>query len=133
MKAIILAVVGSSKYQNRNRVYHEINEVRKMYNVVKIISGEAEGVDKDAKAYALEHSIPYRGCPADWQDMKPPCVPRVNARGIRYNALAGFKRNTTIVIECDKVLALSKNNSPGTNDTIEKAKAAGKLLRKIEL
>lgn len=133
MKAIILAVVGSSKYQNRNRVYFEINEVRKVYNVVKIISGGAPGVDTDAKAYALEHGIPYRECPADWNDMKDPCVVRINSRGQRYNALAGFKRNTTIVIECDKLLGLSKDRSPGTNDSIEKARAAGKLFREVIL
>lgn len=133
MKDIKLAVVGSSKYNNRNRVWFEINEVRKVYNVVQIISGDAPGVDTDAKAYAKEYGIDYRGCSAEWSDMKLPCVERINARGQKYNALAGFKRNTTIVIEADKVLALIKDNSPGTNDTIGKAEAAGKLFRKIVL
>lgn len=133
MKQIILAVVGSSKYHNRNRVYFEINEVRKVYEVIAIVSGDAPGVDSDAKAYAKEHGIKYRGYPANWQDMAAPCVRRVNAQGVAYNALAGFKRNTVIVQVADKVLALIKDNSPGTNDTIGKAEAAKKLFRRIVL
>jgi len=45
----------------------------------------------------------------------------------KYGLRAGFLRNTEIVAEADEVVAFWDGESKGTQDTIKKAKEAGKL------
>lgn len=138
---VILAVVGSRTVQDKRRVYFEIDEVIKLLNakgmrVVEIVSGIQEdessereeriGVDAYARAYAKEKRIKYKGFPAEWDDMSEPCIKRRNHKGQFYNALAGPKRNTKIVEYSTHILALHLNNSPGTQDTINKVREANK-------
>lgn len=127
-----LAIVGSTAFKDKNRLWFEVNELRKRYKIELIVSGEAPGADTLAKEYAKEKKIKYKGHKAQWEDMSLPCLERENQHG-KYNALAGFKRNQLIVNDVDMVLAFRINFSPGTTDTINKAKKAGKVVTVIEL
>lgn len=134
-KQIALAVFGTRTYTNKDRVYFELNELRKLYRIVNIISGvdildiKAKGVDSFARDYAIENKIPYIGYPADWKDMAKPCLERKNEFGV-YNALAGLNRNTKIANRADCGLAFWDRKSKGTADTIEKLK---QLTKKIKI
>lgn len=123
-----LAVIGSRFFKNKSRMYFELNEIRKVWKVEEIVSGEGGEADRMAKEYAIESKIKYTAFPADWSDLAEPCFIKVNANGEKYNALAGFKRNTKISEYSDAVMAFWDGKSPGTKDTIDKFKKAGKKV-----
>ena len=128
-----LAIIGSTSFKDKGRLYHEVNELRKQYEIDLIVSGGAPGADTYGEEYADEFGIDKLIFKADWTDMSEPCVRKINKAGREYNALAGFKRNTTIIDNCDIVLALWVNNSPGTKDSLLKAHKLGKILVVIRL
>jgi hypothetical protein len=79
----------------------------------KLITGGAQGVDLMAMNWALAHNIPYQSYPPDYATLK------------KYAPLA---RNTTLVADATRVLAIWDGKSRGTLDAITKARAAGKPL-----
>jgi YspA, cpYpsA-related SLOG family len=137
-KPIRLAVVGTRTYTNKQRVYFELDELRKLYRLVEIISGIAQddektrGVDSFARDYARDHKIPYKGFPADWKDMAPPVLRRMGQYG-EYNALAGSNRNTKIADYAECCLAFWDWESTGTADTISKFKALDKKVKIVKI
>ena len=132
MQEVKLGVIGSRHFKNKNRGFFEIDEFAKTHKIIAIVSGVSEydkydhGADTIGRDYAKEKRIPYIGFPADWSDMSEPCVKKYNKYGKEYNALAGFKRNTNIIEESTIIIAFWDGKSPGTKDSIDKAKAAGK-------
>ena len=102
-----LAIVGYRQFTNYEEFTQIVNEYMIEYEVETIISGGAEGVDAMAKRYANEFDYNYIEFPANWA---------------KYRIKAGPIRNTQIVQNCDRVLALTSVNSRGTFDTIKKAK-----------
>ena len=75
-----------------------------------VISGGARGADGLAARFAATHVIPLVVIAADWK---------------RYGRKAGPIRNTEIVARADAVAAFWDGKSPGTRDTITKARNAG--------
>lgn len=131
---LILAVVGSrSLVYYKNRVYYEINELRKIHNIIEIVSGDCpKGIDLFAKQYAEEHKIHYRGIPALWDDIKTtePCIVKYNQHGA-YNVLAGINRNSLIAHYCTGGIVLWDGKSTGTKDIGNKLFLRNKLIKKI--
>lgn len=137
-KPIKLAVTGTRTYTDKKRVYFELDEFRKIRKVEMIVSGIAmddektKGVDSFARDYARENKIPYKGYPADWKDMSPPCLKKTGLYG-DYNALAGPNRNTKIADFADEGLAFWDRISTGTHDTIKKFDALNKKIKIIKI
>lgn len=129
MKNIRLAVVGSRNFTDKSRLFMELNELRKFYKITLIVSGGAKGADTFAENYAKEYGIKKLVLEADWTDMSEPCRRKLNSSGKEYNALAGFKRNSEIVENCDALVAFWDGTSPGTRDIIDKAKLTGKKVK----
>lgn len=75
-----------------------------------IVSGGAKGADTAAERWALKHGVKTQIFRPRWHDSNG-----------NYNPRAGFERNTTIIENCDKVLALWDGVSNGTRDSIRKA------------
>lgn len=127
MEEVKLGIIGSRTFKDQNRGFLEINEYRKIHNVVAIVSGVSiddkydNGADTIGRNYAREFKIKYIGFPAQWDDMSEPCVTKYNRYGKPYNALAGFKRNTDIVKNSTHILAFWDGKSKGTKDSIDKA------------
>lgn len=119
----ILLVAGSRRFNNAKVVYGAIDDwIAKHGRPKQIIAGESEGVDLLAKMYASAHKIEYTGYPANWLGSG------------RQRASCGPKRNTRMLAVCTHVLALpSRQHSPGTNDTIRKARSAGKPVTEIKV
>jgi len=76
-----------------------------------IISGGAKGADSVGKQFAHNYKIPVEIYLPEWD---------------KWGKTAGFFRNQQIVDACDIVLAFWDGYSPGTKDTIERAKQAKK-------
>jgi hypothetical protein len=102
------------------------------YKITLVINGDAKGADTLGKEWAEARNIPVENFPADWKniDVEGAVVKeRFNKwtkKNEKYNANAGFQRNSTMVDEADAVIALQPNGpTNGTQDTIKKAKAKG--------
>lgn len=119
----VLLVAGSRRYNNAKVVYAAIDDWIAAHGRPKqIIAGESEGVDLIAKMYACAHKIEYVGYPAKWTGSG------------RQRAACGPKRNSRMLAACTHVLALpSRTYSPGTNDTIRKARLAGLPVTEIKV
>lgn len=137
-KPIKLAVFGTRTYTNKKRVYFELDEIRKIKKIEMIVSGIAEddfktkGPDSFARDYAKEKGIPYKGFPADWKDMREPCLRKTGLYG-DYNALAGPNRNTKISNFSDEGMAFWDYVSTGTHDTIKKIQALSKKIKIVKI
>ncbi|WP_276819469.1 DUF2493 domain-containing protein [Mailhella massiliensis] len=105
-----LAVVGSRDFQDYAWLEHCLLRVFRVEELEAVISGGARGADGLAARFAAAHQLPLVVIPADWK---------------RYGRKAGPIRNTEIVARADAVAAFWDGRSPGTRDTITKARNAG--------
>lgn len=122
-----VAVIGSRDFDD----YDRVKRILDLYPISAIVSGGARGADSLGKRYSEEvlgkDAEIYN---AEWSDLtKEPCKIKTRSDGSKYNALAGFNRNTTIIQNCDMVVAFWDAKSPGTKDSIDKAQE----LRKTTL
>lgn len=121
-----VGIVGSRKPKSTYRLE---TFVRMLDANVTVVSGGAPGVDSLAVAYAKEEGLSYKVYKPKWGDLShPEARIKAGADGRKYDANAGFRRNQIIVDNSDVVIAFWDGKSPGTTDTIKRAKKAGKLL-----
>lgn len=114
-----VAVIGSRNFDDYNRV----KRILDLYPISTIVSGGARGADSLGKRYS-EEALKKKAeiYEAEWSDLsKEPCKIKTRKDGSKYNALAGFNRNTTIIQNCDMVVAFWDGKSPGTKDSLDKA------------
>ena len=111
-----LLVCGSRSITDREYVYSCIDDANQLLGVPirQIIEGDAKGVDQIAGEYAISHQIGWCKYLPNWG---------------KFGKSAGFKRNTDMVIACDKGIAIWDGISKGTKDSIIKLKKSGKLLK----
>lgn len=84
-------VSGGRDYQDRGRVFQEIDRLDDALGVSLVIHGacmkkgsiELQGADRWAQEWALEHERPYIGFPAQWTKHGRPAGPRRNGEMIR--------------------------------------------------
>lgn len=122
-----LAIIGSRDFKDKEFIYNKLNELLKDSTIDLVVSGGAVGPDTIGIEWAKERNIPFEEYLADWKNMSEPCVVRYGKWG-PYNALAGLKRNTTIIENCDVVIAFWDFKSKGTKDSIEKANKLDKIV-----
>lgn len=122
MSGVTLAIVGSRQYDNYEHFCFLVDKfiVHHRLTILKLISGDAPGIDQMTEDYAIDRGYAFEYYPADWD---------------AHGKAAGFIRNQTIVDKCTNVLAISDGETSGTQDTITKALKARRLVRtaKIEL
>lgn len=112
MTQINLAIVGSRDITDRETVVDAIEQAKDQLNftfddVNNIVTSEnADGVDEIARKLADTHDIPTIEHKAHWEE---------------YGRSAGPQRNKLIVEDSDVVIAVQKDNSPGTQSTIDLA------------
>jgi hypothetical protein len=121
---ISLAIVGSRSFTNYALLADRLDELRDEWRdqgveVMRIVSGGAQGADKLAERYARDNDLPLVIKAPNW-----------HPEG-KFDRGAGKKRNTEIVAEADRVVAFWDGSSPGTRDTITKARKAGKWIKII--
>ena len=114
---MIVAIVGSRKGLDWQRVRDEVERIISRAGVGTVVSGGALGVDRMAETVALARGKRVQVFYPDWRN---------NGRS------AGFMRNQQIVDIADEVYALWDGQSRGTADTIARAKKAGKPVFIVE-
>jgi len=122
-----VAVVGSRTFRDYRLLCDTLDALRDEYGrapgnpvTIRLVSGGAQGADKLGERYAAENDLQIEVFKPEWRD----------ARG-KYKPNAGFERNTDIVNKADIVVAFWDFKSHGTRDSIAKAEALGKEVRKI--
>lgn len=109
-----IAIVGSRSFNDYEFLKKEVDKIT--YDItdeIKIISGGARGADSLAEKYANERNLKVEVIKPDWQ---------------KYGKIAGMLRNSDIIVCADIVIAFWDGKSPGTKDSINKAK---KLNKKV--
>jgi len=107
-----IAIVGSRKIHRNTLQFILPRIVEQLDGGHTLVSGGANGVDAMAEGLARGMGNPVLIFKPEWD---------------KHGKAAGFKRNQKIVDAADKILAFSFG-TPGTLDTIERAKASGKPL-----
>lgn len=101
-------ICGSRDWTDVRSIEECIDELKDQYgyNLV-IIQGAARGADSLARDIALERNLIVESYPANWN---------------QYGKVAGFMRNNEMLEQKpDLVIAFQKNNSRGTQHTIDSA------------
>jgi len=114
-----VAIIGGRDFENYELLKFKLLPYRA--SITKIISGGAKGADSLGELYAKEHNIPTKVFHAEWTLFEEPCVVKVNDKGQKYNALAGFNRNSDIIKNADFIICFWDGKSKGTKDSIGKA------------
>ena len=102
-----IAVVGSRSFSDLEKVKMILDRLYGEIGPFRLVSGGAAGVDDTAEAWAKIRQLETNIFPADWEN------------GGRK---AGIVRNSLIVNAAEIVIAFWDGVSPGTLDTIVKAK-----------
>lgn len=84
------------------------------FEITEVVSGMARGVDTLGVRYAKEHNLPLVCFPADWQ---------------KYGKSAGPRRNLEMARYADALIAITLDNSRGTQDMIWRAQGLGLKYR----
>lgn len=97
-----VAVIGSRSFDD----YKRLKRILDLYPITVIISGGAAGADSLGEKYADEKCLQKEIYHPDWD---------------LFGKSAGFLRNTTIIENCDMIVAFWDKNSKGTKDSLDKA------------
>ncbi len=81
------------------------------YEITRVISGTAPGVDSLGELWAIKHGIPYVRMPANWN---------------KYGKKAGFIRNKEMAVAADKAIIVWDGKSPGSSNMIDEMLALNK-------
>ena len=124
-----IGIVGSrrraedSDYEKTERAFFQIYDEGDT-----IVSGGCpKGGDRFAEIIAEKYEIPIVIYQAEWDDLtQPDARIKENWRG-KYDANAGFRRNTFIARDADVLIAVvASDRKGGTEDTIRKYRKMGK-------
>lgn len=110
---LTMAVIGSRTFSDRLFLYRKLDEIRKLYNIERIVSGGRYrnkhgylmGADTYAEDYCDTHCVSKLIHPADWK---------------QFGKSAGPKRNRKIAIDADFAVAFWDGSSVGTKDCLDK-------------
>lgn len=97
--------------------YTEMDQYGNWLPTVKIIAGEAKGIDQEAIEYAIINWTDYQGFPADWK---------------KYGRKAGPIRNQQMLDEGKPDLVIAFPGGKGTADMVRRAKKAGVEVIEID-
>lgn len=110
-----VAVIGSRSVKDENIVFSVLD--RNKNKIALIVSGGCNGPDTFAENWARKNGVPIIVFNANWR-------PDANT----FDKGAGFKRNRTIIENCDAVLAFWDGISEGTKNSIDIANQLNKKL-----
>lgn len=135
-KGIKLIIAGSRECTDYEVVREAVEkglEILKIDKVSEVVSGAANGVDSLGEEWGRKNGYNVVTFPADWKNLKAPNAvikERYNKwskKNEKYNANAGFQRNAEMAEYADALIAINFN-TPGTDNMVKVAKAAGILV-----
>jgi hypothetical protein len=129
---MIVAIVGSRKYEFPDRIEEEIKNLRSQHqgDLVIISGGASKGADKHAKDISLKLGIQYSEYnPAHTVKNKHSAMPD-DFYGKPYRVSQYHERNELIAENCELMMAFipSGIESKGTESAIRSARKLGKKV-----
>lgn len=118
-KKVKCIIAGTRSFKDYKTVVKAIEASGWAEDIKEVVCGMAYGVDELGFQWATENEIKIKEFPADWKNLKVEgAVIRENSYG-KYNASAGRQRNEQMAEYADVLIAVIKDNSPGTTHMIE--------------
>lgn len=111
---MVIIVAGSRTFKDYKLLSDTLDNIE---NITEIVSGCAKDADLLGEQYALEHHIPIKKFPAQWDI---------------YGKQAGFIRNMEMGDYADYLIAFWDGQSRGTNQMINYMRRIGKHGKVIE-
>jgi len=109
-----LAIIGSRNFDDYVFMSDKIKSLLgELPGIEFVVSGGAKGADSLSERVAMDFCLGHRHIPAEWS---------------KYGRAAGPLRNQKIIDEADVVAAFPLGESKGTQDSIRKARMAGKQV-----
>ena len=131
-----VAIVGSRKYENKNKIKKFIFRLIEKYGKeVTIVSGGCkDGADRYAKKYALELGAQYKEYPPFHEVHNLYCVLPESCYSKPYSVKYFFVRNKQVAQNSDIVVGFIPDGieSNGTISTLKYAKKFGKKVMVID-
>ena len=125
-----IGIVGSRRYNNRNKIKDFIFKLKETYgtDVIIVSGGCKDGADKYAKKYALELNLQYEEYPPFHEQYNLYCPLSESRYGRPYHVSNYFIRNKIIAHQSDFVIAFIPEGitSNGSMSTINYAKKFSK-------
>lgn len=118
-----VVVFGGRDFNRRSVVFARLDKFHEKYNFEKVVAGGATCVDTYAIEWAKSRGVKYKEEPAAWTDMSDPCLRRTGKHG-EYNALAGSKRNQSMINKHKPQFAVEFPGGSGTKDMSKRVKVA---------
>lgn len=128
-----LVVTGGRDYRDTARIFSTLDELHARRPISLLIEGEADGLDKRAKAWARQRGVPVLPFPAPWDDIThPKAVVRYTRSGKPFDANAGPRRNQQMIDEGRPDEGLVFPGGAGTADMRRRLVAAGIPFEEVD-
>ena len=105
-----LIIAGGRAFDDYELLTREVEKIIAGEPVVEIVSGGAKGADRLGEFFAIDHNLPIKRFPADWD---------------LHGKSAGFKRNAEMADYADHCICFWDGRSKGTGHMINLAKSKG--------
>lgn len=110
-RIVYLAIVGGRDFRNQTLFDQSIKSLLETYpldTIDAVVTGGAKGADEMGKCWAVDNNIPVILFLPNWR---------------KYGKAAGILRNGKIVDKATIMLAFWDGKSPGTKNSIQRARA----------
>lgn len=121
-----VVVTGGRNNKDYAKIWETLDKWHKTIGITCIRHGDAQGVDRICKAWAVSRGIAEESFPAYWDNLDAPGAKiRYNAKG-PYNANAGHFRNQ-LMLDCNPKpdYAIVFRGGAGTMDMFRRIKRSG--------
>lgn len=108
-----LIIAGGRDFSDYDLLTREVETLIVGESHVEIVSGGAKGADRLGEFFAIDHDLPIKRFPADWD---------------KYGKAAGFKRNSEMADYADHCICFWDGKSKGTGHMINLANNKGLVV-----
>ena len=104
-----VVVTGGRDFTDKDFIWSQLSHVHQKTPITLLIQGDARGVDRICRDWAIRHDVPTQDCPADWDNL-----------GRR----AGHVRNQSMIDNYQPELGVVFPGGKGTADMVGKLRKA---------
>ena len=112
-----IVVTGGRDFKDRDFAWSRLDTIHGTKQITSLVHGDATGLDRIAKQWAIARGVVPIDCRADWDNVNAPgAVVRTNKWGKKYNVKAGPDRNQRMIDDYKPDAAVVFAGGNGTAD-----------------